>query len=311
MNYGLLKITNKYIICRSGFKYVKFNPEIQFFQDKGIQYKGQIFQPNDGRLFFRFEDEDIIAEAMTTITVKNCLFLSETIKTVDDQYRQIVTDKNLNPYPIIERKVNPTNQHEIQAYNPNDFILFKSKIDEEIEASDPNYKYQTNILPTRFLNFLNFEVPNLDCKIINSSDANYNSLCRFSRKYKNEFLLKQNINLDSFKSMDVIDLSALDQINLSNTSLDYPILEISKTTIAYKGCGLTTKNIEKFKNDKYYYLLIYDSFQHCIRKESKENKTVLNINNTDQNPKELLFIKFNYESALKYIQEIIIDKLIS
>lgn len=333
INYGLLKITNDYIICRSGFKYIKFDPQIQYFPDKGIYYKEKLYQLIEGRLFLRFQDEDIVKETMSSITLKDCQFLSESVKTFEPtRQKTIVTDTNFHLFPIVARISGRSygENYDLIHYSPEDYIKIQSDVGEDgksksyqIEKSDKNLSdsYILDRISEYLLNFLGLTrqrfLIHADCmdenlsneKIINSEDANKATLERFKNKYNDEFLLKQNISLGKFSTMDVIDLKAIDQINLTFDHMDYPILEISKSSISHKGSKLDSKALTRLEDKKYYYLFVYDCHQHCIIKN--KNKTMLNINNSDNHPKEGLFIKFNYESAKKYVQDIIISQLTS
>jgi len=127
--------------------------------------------------------------------------------------------------------------------------------------------------------------------------------------------MSHGINLNSFKSLDVIDLNILNEIRIGDVGYlkQYPIIDIGRNNVIVVGKGLSISLMNSLEDGKYYYLLIGNSHYHRIHADSH---TVLVIDteiyeelDTAPMQNDLLFLKFNKIGLQKYTKNMLIDKL--
>ena len=146
-------------------------------------------------------------------------------------------------------------------------------------------------------------------------ESNTIHLRRFANKYGQAFQSKFGIDLDQFKSLDVIDLNILNEIRISdkNHLKQYKIFDIGRNDISVAGTGLSVALCDHLEDGKFYYLLIDNSHYHRIRADSHttlvvDTEVCENLK-TAPEKNDLLFLKFNKVGLRRYTRDILIDKL--
>jgi hypothetical protein len=132
--------------------------------------------------------------------------------------------------------------------------------------------------------------------------------------------MNYELDMSKFKSMDVIDLTNIQEIKTDNPSYlaNYSIYEILPNTIVYRGTGFTSEVLDKLidRRDKFYVMLVDDSIEHRIRKHTYATlyiNTKILVPDTMEDlvdrRAEMLFLKFNRIGLKRWLASNIISNL--
>jgi hypothetical protein len=338
---GHLKLTPTGIIARTGFKYLRFDPTVSILPNRDLLiYKDKQYEYTSENIYVSFNDEDIKKETMSALVLSNCKMLNcssvtgKCTRNVGERHVVLTEDFQLAPIVTRRYKGQTPDRNDMQVYSSDDFIRFNIKWDrnntqKDIDTSLKSFDAQ------ELWNRLKSEHVDLDkfltkqsrvASNINSRDAydrrilNSHHLSRFKNRYASEFNINYDVDLDNFKSMDVIDLTNIQEVKIDKPSnlSTYDIYEILPQTIIYRGTGFTKDVIEGLtdRRDKFYFMLVDDSIEHRIRKHTFStlfiNTKILvpetMIHDVDMR-KELLFLKFNRSGLKKWLASVIISQL--
>lgn len=330
-------------VAKCGFKYLRFNPQITIFPERQVLiYKDKQYFYESNKIYVSFNEDDIERQTMSAIILKNCELYTKTISSgsvyTKTGSRTIVTDSNINLYPIIYRKIygQAPERFDTFAYSDADFLIFQNEWNSDnsthrIITSENNSDVDDNelwnqlyfkypFLVEYFKPFISRQPSNLhNLNVENYQIANVQHFKHFSLQYSNAFKQKLNMQLNNFSTMDVVDLTNLSEIKIDNPQKlsTYPMIEILKNDLNFLGEGLNLTYCKRLENNhqKFYYLIITDSYYHKIE---NKNRAILKIqtnpnktrfsNNREILP-ELIFLKFNRNCLENYLDNIIIENI--
>ena len=334
---GIVKVTGKGVVCKNGFKYVRFSPQMTLLRERGvIQYRSCNYEFSGSSFRIEFDSNDIVRESMSSLTIKNCRILnSETTTGVTYSngagQRRLVLNSKYVPYPVVSRRGSGPSRKRTDtvAYNDKDCMIFKVTWDtgrnvlkreltgsHVVENEEDTYWNELEKYHTELFEFLkpSLDSPHFGDVVNDQLESNVIHLRRFSKKY-NDCFMSHGIDLNSFKSLDVIDLNILNEIRIGDVGYlkQYPIIDIGRNNVIVVGKGLSISLMNSLEDGKYYYLLIGNSHYHRIHADSH---TVLVIDteiyeelDTAPMQNDLLFLKFNKIGLQKYTKNMLIDKL--
>ena len=338
---GILKLTPTGIIARSGFKYIRFDPPISILSERGmVVYKDIGYEFQDNIIHVSFNDSDIKKETMSAIVLNDCKILNQTNRsgkcTARTGERSIILTEDFKLAPIVTRifKGQTPDRNDIQVYSKDDYIKFQVKWDRDgltrtITSSIKNIDEDGlwKLLKGRLIDLDTFlsqqprSASNIQTRMVyDRTEMNKSHFYRFKNRYKAEFKINHDIDMDLFKSMDVIDLTNIQEIKIDNVTYlkNYAVYEISPDTIKCKGIGFTKQVLDKLldRRDKFYVMLIDDSIEHRIRKHTYATlyiNTKILVPETmedkvDVRP-EMVFLKFNKLGLKKWLTTNIISHL--
>lgn len=338
---GCLKLTPTGVIARSGFKYIRFSPQMTILQQRGVViYKDIGYEYDDDTLYVSFDDSDISKETMSAIVVSNCTILNKKCLTgrcsTNTGNRSVVLTERFEICPIVERqyKGRVTDRYDIQIYANDNYIKFdvqwdKDSISKTITSSLSNIDEKLlweklEESHPKIFNFLDrsersashlFGYPLQTRELLNVDHFN-----RFKNRYGSDFKINYDEDLEKYKSIDVIDLCNITEIKIDTKDFlsKYSVYEILPNTIVHKGEGLTSELLDSLsdKKDKFYVMLVNDSINHSIKKHTfitlyintKVLTPVSMEDDFDTRP-ELVFLKFNKVGLKRWLANNIISQL--
>lgn len=330
--YGVITIRPDKMTSKCGFKYVNINPQLEILPGRSqIIYKGQIYTYEHNKLIIKIDETSIVKESMTKIEINDCVIYDQFQKSCElSQHhcgkKVVVTDLNLKEYPIIHRQsTGPTNnRYDLICYDKNNFIKFiiewdKDNIYKYIDTS-PNFKYNeselwSNLKSKNFPLYIyldrysKFNGSNLPYPQLNQNDANEKHYTRFYRTYGRYLQFGHNIPFNNYKRIDVIDISIINEIKITNPDdLDnFPVIALTYIDAKLLGYGFNEKVFEYQKADKNVYMMVTNSKQHRI---ITGQNSVLYIEQTSvDESEELILIKFNKTLLERYKVNLLIDRL--
>jgi len=342
---GILKLTNRGIVARCGYKYLRFEPGIQILPARRVlMYKGEQYDYDEDcqKLHVEFFDTDIVKETMSALVIQDCTILNRQQKSgeckTNSGFRSLVFQKGGRLAPIIRRISNGTRSGrcDIFTYSDRDYVKFhvdwiSDRITQRQESSYEGFKCDDGIpyltqfdshtddMKTLWQDFLkvNSRGQSLlnEFPVMSQKDQNKYHFERFKRRYepwfKNHF---PSVDISKHDTMDVLDLLNIDELKLSNpeamaTYMAFQVYPFKFLTVSK---GLDIESCEGIKNDptKFYYLLIPNVSSHRIKYSG--GVTVVDIANRNgirYTSKELIFLKFNYPAVKKYMTNMIISEL--
>jgi len=302
---------------------------------QSVSYKGNTFSYEDtDKLVIDIDEKDIAGESMSRITLSHCNIFhgflpSGELRGNNSGYRQIVTDRNFNMYPIIKRRSTgiKSERRDLICYDTKNFIIFKVEWkNSEVKRSIltiPGYQIdesQTwkvlswkNPILYSFLTPSHMS-PNIPAPQLSQEDANKKHKQRFLKKYGP--YLRLDKPLISYTSMDVIDLCAIQEIRITNPKdlNRYPVYEITTKHAILKGHGFNNGLFQKMsrhqmEEGRFLFMLITNSCSHKIEAENRKVLTVTTVEETSIGKRQLLFIKFNENVLHRYKRDLLIDKI--
>jgi len=316
--YGIIKIKkDRGPVAKAGFKYIKFEPQIQLIGNRLI-YKDRSYTIDDDKIYVKFSHNDITSESMTSVTISNCEFMTSF---VDYDVHTIVFDSKLFMYPKITEKIENCQDFVIK-FSPYDFIILNinpfgkgsvitKKSDNIKESNEEVIEMIKEAYSNEFETSFRLRLP-----LMTSSDQNRKFFQRFKTKYGSIMTEKYKFNIENYDILDVIELSSIEIIkymtdrkfghlpDMDRELKKYPVFEIKPFDIKLVANGIDSVNFKSTDdNTKFYYLLIDDCCYHSLLIDGNSKCLLVQrfqINLNRSKPKEMVFVKFNKNTAKKY-----------